>query len=253
MRTVGQSRRAAWYRGLSLTKDGSLHDVTDTGLVEETVPQESLEFVSHPMIPTGYNDYSANIGGYLIQDSPAFRSLSGEKELGPLVIFKTGRVVGRDATLARSMGIKSFNWEETSMNNLARISFELYRNEDAGVYPDSARILANGDAIPMTHQLVDMGTGSITGSVINVQLDDVVWDGATALDIQVRHGSNSDGSSTAAYGSAFEFTPGTPAATTFFTTRDSTTDMNRYATITVNWTGGTNPSARLLVVAVPLR
>lgn len=252
---VGPTKLVHWLAGYDLAGVGALTEIDDNLMAKATdvTPLGPLGQIKHDA-PLGCVEYTLTEAGYLAEPQVSLRKLLATgRPAYPWrsIVGHLGSATGALCTIATDMRLRKKSIPP-DLENFSKVSIEYFANQPCEVYDDNCVLLHGGQrvtaapAAPYNGYRLDGGAPSTEGIAICAMVDDVVWADATALDINIRH-SDDDTEATAwdlLTGATLNVTPATAPGQLFVVVAGN---VDRYLALDWTWTGGTAPSAKVIV------
>lgn len=247
----GRTDLVAWIGGHDIARSGTLLEVTPPN--NEAVGA-AVQVFGSPVDqeePIGVVSYSARFKGYADRAAVSLLKAIGETAGVVAVIGTGGTGLGASCDIAESLGRNTRQWD-IDPADFSKVDLGFTNRADSPVYED-ARLLAGGLRVgaavgaPYTGYRLDLGAdaGARNGGIaIAVMASEPAWDGATNLRVRVRHSNTANAAGP--WDDLAELNLAAPAAAAagFATER---AQIRRYLAAEWTWTGGNNPTAKVLV------
>ena len=256
MAVVGPTALVAWMGGYDLAGVGAITEIEQAvmGKFADVTPLGPNGAIKH-QAPLGCVEYSLREKGYLADSDMSLRRLlasGATAQPWASVISETGGATGGPCTIATQMRIESKSIP-ADREGFTTVDIGYQLDEGGDVYED-AEILIGGIRTgiqvvpPYSGVRIDFGSGGHSGGIAGAfqVAPDVVFDGATNLEVDMVH-SNSLNTGWAVYSNTYRLAPATPQGPLHvFWTRTATT--RRYVALRHVWNGtpGGNESAKII-------
>ena len=243
-----------WVAGYDLAGAGAVSTVQSkteakTAAVQLVGP---LGAVDHEE-PTGKGGWSMTERGYLDPEAMSLRKLflaGAPAQPWPSILGREGAALGARVEVVSAVGVASRSIE-TNPDDFSFASLDYYPRGSGAAVHNHAALLAGGQRVrgpivrPYAEFRIDQGAEGDSGAAFCIMLDDIQWDGATAVSATVRGSANGNAGAGdwADIQPSLDLAPPAVRGARYLTTSGI---VRRYIGIDLTWTGGANPSAKVI-------